>query len=449
LETTAVQSCTFGVPLPTSLMQLASKAFELRLLGPTEIRVSVSSHTVVLPPKRIALLAYLAVETSDGYRRRDQVATLFWPELPQDAARTQLRKSIAALRDALGQNVVQNRGEGELRLDPEQLWCDAVALAKLMADGKPAEALVLYRGEFLEGLFPEGVGQEFHDWASAKRNAIRDIAAAAAWACARIEEDRGDRKAAAAMARKALELTPDDEEGVRRLIAILDRHGDRAGALRVYSDWQQRLQSEYGVEPAPETRKLVRKVQAARKGESHETPPTAPALTSYLTQPPLVRDVRNSWWSPRRVIVGLVASGILTIGIAAIARRPAPLPDSIAVLPLQGLATSHVVMRGLTEEILTALAQSRFSVHALPGEYDDAQQLWWAKGLRSAVAHVVDGGVQQGNGQLRVTVRLVRTKDGIVQWAGSYDLADPANISAIKNVAADAVRSIRVSVRTD
>jgi len=76
------------------------------------------------------------------------------------------------------------------------------------------------------------------------------------------------------MARRALELAPDDEQCVRDLISLLDRAGDRGGALRVYSEWQARLFKEYGVEPAPETRKLARRVQSARKGESHETQPT-------------------------------------------------------------------------------------------------------------------------------------------------------------------------------
>jgi len=34
-----------------------------------------------------------------------------------------------------------------------------------------------------------------------------------------------------------------------------------------------RVKNPDGVEPAPETRKLARRVQSARKGESHETPP--------------------------------------------------------------------------------------------------------------------------------------------------------------------------------
>jgi hypothetical protein len=100
----------------------------------------------------------------------------------------------------------------------------------------------------------------------------------AAWECSS-RADLADGAEALELARRAVELDPDDEEGVRRLIAVLDRYGDRAGALRLYTEWRARLQAEYGAEPAPETRKLVRKVQAHRKGESAETPASLKTLT--------------------------------------------------------------------------------------------------------------------------------------------------------------------------
>ena len=136
------------------------------------------------------------------------------------------------------------------------------------------DALSLYRGEVLDGMYPDGVAPEFQEWLDTQRRSMRELAARAAWETSRAEEERGDRGAAVAMARRARELDPDNEEGVRRLMELLDRRGDRSGALKVYGEWQARLLEDYGVEPAPETRKLANRVRAARKGESHETPPT-------------------------------------------------------------------------------------------------------------------------------------------------------------------------------
>ena len=90
------------------------------------------------------------------------------------------------------------------QVDPDRVWCDAVALVQHTKAQRWAEALALYRGELLEGLFPEGVAQEFEEWLADKRKTLRDQAARAAWEGSRIEEGRGDRKAAAVMARRAL-----------------------------------------------------------------------------------------------------------------------------------------------------------------------------------------------------------------------------------------------------
>lgn len=436
-----------------------SAPFELRILGHTEVvgpgigADDANLHT----PKRMALLAYLALATADGYRRRDQIVGLFWPELGQEAARTQLRKALFALRESLGAEAVVSRGEGEVRLDSDHVWCDAVVLPRLAMAGRWAEALGLYRGELLEGLFAEGVAQQFDEWLSEQRRALREHAATAAWECSRLEEERGDRKAAAVLARRALELAPDDENGVRRLMSLLDRQGDRGGALRVYADWQARLLKEYGVEPAPETRKLARRIQSARKGESHETPPTmapiavasTPVVAAAATANPLPRS-RHAW----PVLAGLAAVLLIAVAGAALVRSGTTAPAnplSVAVLPLRPIGDNALagVGESVAEELTTALVQAgSLTVRAASRARDvvdrggDVDRI--GRGL--GVAWVVDGGVQQGPGQLRVTLRLVRAVDGVAIWAGTYDMDAADRLATARRVAAEAGEQIRAQL---
>jgi DNA-binding SARP family transcriptional activator/TolB-like protein len=406
-------------------------------------------------PKRLALLGYLALATADGYRRRDQIVGLFWPDLGQEAARTQLRKALSGLRDSLGAEAVVTRGEGEVRLDSDHVWCDAVALPRLAMAGRWTEALALYRGELLEGLFAEGVAQEFDEWLSEQRKALREHAAASAWECSRLEEERGDRKAAAVLARRALELSPDDENGVRRLMSLLDRQGDRGTALRVYGDWQARLLKEYGVEPAPETRKLARRIQSARKGESHETPPTmAPigaAAQADITAAPLSSPAPPPGRFPRPKLAGLAVVLLIAVVGAALMRGSTPVPvdqRSVAVLPLRPIGDLALAAVGesVAEELTTALVQAgALTVRTASRARDiverggDVDHI----GRDLGVAHVVDGGVQQGPGQLRVTLRLVRVADGVAVWAGTYDMDSADRLVAARRVAAEAGEQIR------
>src|SRR5262249_53601102 len=68
--------------------------------------------------------------------------------------------------------------------------------------------------------------------------------------------------AATIWARRGRLVAPDDEVLLRRLIQLLDRTGDRGGALRVYEEFAEWLRREYETEPAPETQRLVAEVRA-------------------------------------------------------------------------------------------------------------------------------------------------------------------------------------------
>ena len=69
---------------------------ELLTLG--RVRLVADDGTESLPggaqPKRIALLAYLALSSSDNPVRRDTLLALFWPELGEDEGRPALRQAL-------------------------------------------------------------------------------------------------------------------------------------------------------------------------------------------------------------------------------------------------------------------------------------------------------------------------------------------------------------------
>src|SRR5213594_3667942 len=73
---------------------------ELRLLGTLDLKGAEGRavHSILAQPKRLALLAYLAVHTAGA--RRDSVVALFWPELDTAHARGALRQSLRFLRRA-------------------------------------------------------------------------------------------------------------------------------------------------------------------------------------------------------------------------------------------------------------------------------------------------------------------------------------------------------------
>src|SRR6184192_2568385 len=104
-------------------------------------------------PRRLALLAYLAAASPQGFHRRDTLLALFWPELDQEHARAALRQALHVVRDALGGDAVASRGDEEIGLDFAQVSCDVAVFERALRNGQLEEALDVYRGALLQGFF--------------------------------------------------------------------------------------------------------------------------------------------------------------------------------------------------------------------------------------------------------------------------------------------------------
>ena len=157
---------------------------QLLTLGRVRLIAADGTESSAAQPKRMALLAYLAVSSAKGAVRRDALLALFWPELGDEEARRALRQGLHYLRRVAGDVFL---GEGdELRVRPGALECDAVELERLLDDGHPAAALALYRGDFLDGFHVDDVASEYEEWVERTRARLRRRAAAGAWSAAEV-----------------------------------------------------------------------------------------------------------------------------------------------------------------------------------------------------------------------------------------------------------------------
>ena len=226
----------------------------------------------MLQPKRLALLAYLALSADDTYCRRDLLLALFWPERSHTAARHALRHALYHLRNVLGDGVLVSRGSEEVgRARP--VWSDVRAFEHALWHGRPSEALALYRGDFFAGVFADGVSADWEEWVSRTRARLRAGAAAAAWSVAELAFQSGDLARGFDTARRAQELDPDNEVGVQRLMRWLEQFGRRPAALQVFQEFTRRIRSEYRAEPLPGTSALADAIRAA----ASPRPGTVPA----------------------------------------------------------------------------------------------------------------------------------------------------------------------------
>jgi DNA-binding SARP family transcriptional activator len=339
-----------------------------RTLGGVDLRDTSGRElrSVLAQPKRLALLAYLAIATPAGYHRRDSVLALFWPELDQERARGALRQAVHFLRRTLGAGVVRGHGGEDIGLGDDVVWCDARAFDDALSRGVPGEALDLYNGDLLNGFFVSDASSDFEAWLDHERGRLRQRAIEAAWTLTDQHEAAGRGADAARWARWAVTRAPDDERTQRRLVSLLDRLGDRTGALRAYEQFTRRARDEFDAEPSPETRALVAAIRARNTVGPHIATPDIPFVGSSPTLPlvpvspvvPVVAVVPALGARIPRGWVLATVTALATVAISAYAIRSAhavAAPVFSSRVPLMWATTSSPVASHFFEAGLRAL----------------------------------------------------------------------------------------------
>lgn len=230
-------------------------------------------QSVMAQPKRLALLVYLAGSGPTRCRRRQTLLGLFWPESDEDHARTSLNQAVYYLRRSLGEQVIMSYGADELTVSDEVLWADIREFRQACGEGRFADALDLYGGEFLEGFYLSDV-PELEHWIEREREELRRDAWKAATALASAAEGHQCLPEAIEWAKRAVALLPDNEAAARYLIELQARCGEHAGALRTYDLLAEHLRRTYDAQPSEETQALV---QALHAPSADPDPSAAPA----------------------------------------------------------------------------------------------------------------------------------------------------------------------------
>ena len=326
------------------------------LLGPP--RVERDGATVAFDTRKaVALLAVLAL--ADRPRPRDVLAELLWPEHDAEHARGALRRTLSALRSAVGADFVDATRDSVSLARSAGLRVDVDVFRAAAVEGRASDAAAVFRGDFLEG-FGLRDAPAFEDWQRAEADGLRRELALV---LARLVEESGDL----AMARRWLELDPLHEPAHRALIRLYAEQGDRAAALAQYRECVRTLSRELGVPPLEETTRLYEAISEGtietRTQPSRGRPPPA------VGRAPLVGRARE-WEALLGAYDGIAGDGrvVLLEGEAGIGKTRLA-EELVAALRARGAA----VLGGRAYEEEAALAYGPL-VEALRGRLreDDA-----------------------------------------------------------------------------
>ena len=408
--------------------------------------------------KRLALLVYLALAGPDAFRSRDAALALFWPESDQQRARGALNQALHSLRASLGPGVIFARRDGDLGTSPTALWCDAVAFEQALKSGDAEEALRLYRDDLLPSFFVDDA-PGFERWLDEERPRFRRKARDAAWRLAEAAESGGELAAAARWAHRSSELSHDNETSLQELLRLLDRVGDKAGALHAYQEFAARLENDFGAEPSTETRRLIAAIRA--KGES--TPDRGSAiLTTPLAPPAPVPSApavdrarqhpvaRSLIWlmAAAATVASLAGLGILLRHASLPGRGPAPSSRvRIVVDDFTDLTTPpHRGMLGaaITAAIVNRLAAVR-SFDVAPRGIHVGAPAGDAGGAPSP-GFLVTGGVIRSGPRVRVNVELIDAAAGSTLRSAVLDHESADSMALVDALSREVSSMVRVAI---
>ncbi len=259
---------------------------EVTVLGLNKISLDGKLINGFKTSKARALLTYLMVE-QDQPHLRETLAGIFWPDLPDSIALSNLRDALSNLRQLIGDKEGEQLHQGDNGKSSDQpylivtrstiqfnssskYWLDLRELYKSISSSESIErleqAVTFYKGHFGEGLlFKKSTA--FDEWILVKREQINQLVLTAFRNLAKAYEARCDHRKVIEYARKQLEIEPWLEEAHRQLMRSHALVGERNQALMQYEVCRKILWDELVIEPDNETTRLY---QSIRNGSFDE-----------------------------------------------------------------------------------------------------------------------------------------------------------------------------------
>jgi DNA-binding SARP family transcriptional activator/TolB-like protein len=416
--------------------------------------------------KRLALLAYLAV--GGRLHRRDKLVALLWPESDHGHARASLNRSLHYLRSLLGEGAIESVGREAVRLDLERVHVDAWFFRRAIETGELETALSLYRGDFLDGVFLNGL-EEFEEWVEHERRELRSSAETAACQLTDRAVAKGRVQEAVMWARRAVELAPMDEAAVGRLIELTADCGDRVGALRIFEDFASTLATEFRIEPPEEITALVERIRnpaltgrdrppAPEGKEAAGTPAPVPTARGATPAPPPRRPSAGSRSTPGKLLVTAV---LLTVGLSGAMLGvmglwqpgidPPGVPVTVAIAPFENMSGDPGLdpfvaglQARLVHQVATVTSASVRSVDlASHVRSDNGGEA--GDGVLEGVALLLSGEVRRDGDSLVIRARLADPRSaGVAHYLQPMSMARPDAFGGIGKVA-DQVAAVVVS----
>ncbi|QEW06230.1 AAA family ATPase [Nitrincola iocasae] len=242
--------------------------------------------------KALGLLGFLAAERNRNHSRA-VIASLFWPDLDEPAARVNLRQVLSILSKLFNttpfhtalivdRHFIALQNHALLHLDITDLETLQRLPNSKVNNLEHFKEDSLLTGEFMAGYSLPGC-EEYEYWLADKRAYFRSCQIRLLNTLITQAQDDRQSGLVISYAQKIQQLDPDNESLLREVMRLCSENGQTRLALRLYENFTQRMQRELGVLPDSKSQSLYSQLTQQLNEQ--------PARTSQLDQFPAIEKI--------------------------------------------------------------------------------------------------------------------------------------------------------------
>jgi predicted ATPase/DNA-binding SARP family transcriptional activator len=379
----------------------------ISLLGPFRVAQGGQPVTRFTSDKERALLAYLAFDAGRPHRR-EALAGLLWPEMPDQVARNNLRLTLHRLRQTLNdsddpQTAIFSIERECIQINSAACRLDVTKFNALLDQAdrftpcKPEycpaclpcleEAIGLYQGDLLQG-FSLDESVSFSEWALLKREWLHHRAMNCMHRLAACYQRQGKDESALYYARQQLAFEPWHEEAHRQVMLILVHRGEFSAALNQFETCQQMLEQELGIPPSEETSALKERILAARSIRRHNLPVQ---LTSLVGREAELAQLLECLADPARRLVTVCGPGGIgktRLALCAAEKRANAYLHGVAFAPLADIRSPDFLYSAIANALAFSPSGPRDLKKQIWGYLQDKELLL----VLDSFEHLIDAG---------------------------------------------------------
>ncbi|MBE9100520.1 BTAD domain-containing putative transcriptional regulator [Vacuolonema iberomarrocanum] len=207
-----------------------------------------------------SMLAYLILKAQTP-QPRSRIAALFWPDVPDQQAKANLRRALFRLKQNLPHaDQILHITSTTLQWQPQvPMWIDVVEFENAIATARQAEnpqtkaeilkqAADLYQDDLVLTCYD--------DWLLSERDRFRQLLVQVLADLCQLTAHLGNLRSAVEYGQRLIHQDPLSEMGYLTLMRLHAQQGDRPTALQVYHQCMELLREEMGIDPSVETRQF-------------------------------------------------------------------------------------------------------------------------------------------------------------------------------------------------